>query len=172
MFRKLTIIAVALMFLNGCTMISIKGAKRIEQVVPSIQKNETNKQEILSLLGNPLEISHRDNNEDIYVYERVETSQSIPKYCWAALPLSLGLWFPCYVVKVKSDVMRLSLNIEHDTGVVLDYNVDNLAYDGPYYRTAAEAADAAARQASAAALNHHYQAQTVTYPSNTYYRHR
>jgi hypothetical protein len=165
MLKGLLVFVLAATLLTGCTTITIKGTKRIDEAASSIQKGETTKQDIVKKIGNPLEISHRDDNADIYVYERVTTTSIIPKYCWFALPVSLGLWAPCYMAKVQSDVTRLSVNVGHETGIVQDYDLDQLTYDGPYYRTAAEAAEAAARQAAARSAVIH---QNAYKPAPTY----
>jgi hypothetical protein len=167
MLKSLSVLVVCVAFLSGCTTVTIKGTKKIDDMSYSIQKGQTTKQDVLSEIGNPIEISHRDDGADVYVYERVKFTSSIPQYCSWALPLSLGFWTPCYIRKEQSDVTRLSLSVNHETGVVEDYNVDQLSYDGPYFRTAAEAAQAAAQQAAARAAAIHQNTYKPT-PTPTY----
>ena len=83
--------------LCGCTT-SGRGSKLDSSVTSRIIKNETNKQEVTEILGNPLDISH-SQNVDTYLYEHVTTRSTLPGYCYAVVPLTLGVGMivpPCW----------------------------------------------------------------------------
>jgi outer membrane protein assembly factor BamE (lipoprotein component of BamABCDE complex) len=147
-YKKLVCLT-AVLFLAGCA--TLRGTRELVAKTEQLQKGVSTKEDVRRILGKPIHVSHNEDGSAIYVYELV---------------LGRTKFFHGPV----SEVTRARVILDPQ-GILRDYTIDELFYDGPYYQTAAEAAAAEAQQAAAAAnANQQKQNSYNTYnsPYNTY----
>ena len=159
-------IFLCVLLFTGCS--SVRGPKISSSTLYQIKERETTKQDVVSLLGKPMDIERTENNEESYLYERVLSKANVPGYCM--IPL-FQLFFPeCYKDHGTNEVSRLTI-VFNKAGIVKKRNLDELMFHGPYYQNDAAARDAATQAAVAGSVHQMQQQNSYHYNSGGAYGH-
>ena len=136
--KSFFLIIFCVLLFNGCTV--VYGPKINSSTLYQIKEGETTKQDVINLLGKPMDIARTENNEETYLYER-----QLSKYSYTT-----------------TEVSRLTI-VFNKAGIVKKRNLDELMFPGPYYSNPAAARDAATQTAVAGSVHQMQQQNSYHY---------
>ena len=161
--KSFLLIIFCVLLFSGCS--SVRGPKIDSSTLYKIKVGETTKQDVVTLLGKPMDIEHTENNEESYLYEKVLTKANVPVYCTVGEIFLIGFFIPeCYKDHLTNEVTRLNI-IFDEADIVKKRSLDELLFHGEYFQSATEA-KVHAQKAAAASMNAQRQQQNDSYHRN------
>lgn len=115
---SLALVVLGCLIFSGCARTIMYGAQQIPSSVGQIRKGWSTKEDVITMLGNPAQVTRSDLGEEVLVYEAV--TERPRASIWSVIFFDIGS-----KPGMKKQTTRLTVTLD-SIQVVRDYKVDEL----------------------------------------------